>query len=91
MSESHAYEDDFLDGDDEFLDTSEVERRMLGESESVDDDFGTDEYQPPARKPFGASKAAPESRAVPDDSFSSEESWSDPVAPLTEAPRKSAP
>ena len=94
MSESHAYEDDFLDGDDEFLDTSEVERRMLGEpgsQASQDDDFGTSEYEPPVRRPFGASKATGESAFADDDSFSEAESWCEAESRPAEPHRPAAP
>lgn len=92
MAESHAYEDDFLDGDDEFLDASEVERRMLGtpDEPALADDAGFDEpaYEPPARRPFGAGGQSREAKRIEDSEFASEtESWAEeiPAAPARRA------
>jgi pilus assembly protein CpaE len=88
MAESHAYEDDgFLDGDDEFLDATEVERRMLGEpSQSEFDDeseFG-EPAAPASRRPFGAGgstsgKATSEASVFDDGGFAaSDDQWAEP-------------
>jgi len=102
MAESHAYEDDFLDGDDEFLDPSEVERRMLGTPQgpafAEDDGYGETAYEPPARKPFGASSGGREADRVEADEFadafsgaSEADAWAETPAPAGQSQRRFDP
>lgn len=62
MAESYAYEDedDFLGGDDEFVDAEDIERRILGELDSspAEDDFAEPARPAGGPRPFGATQAS---------------------------------
>lgn len=88
MAESYAYEDedDFLNGEDEFVDAEDIERRILGELDAPQE-AEPEARRAPAHKPFGAGAAAHGSEPEVYDDYGFDDDTPDP---MVDAPRERA-